>query len=154
MRRFIFKLEAVLEQRKQAEFQCQRELAEAQKQIVLLEQNLEQAMRAGKSASVPLRGRIDPRTLATQVRFSQVMTQKLAKIRQELEMSKNDLALAQAALVEAAKGRKVIEKLQDKQRERWLVEEQKREFIAQDDLNQRITRDQNDSASTFPSAGP
>ncbi len=128
-------------------------MAEAQKQIFRLEQDLQQAALAEKSASIPLRGRIDPRTLATQVRFSQVMSQKLARIRQDLEASRRDLATAHAALIEAAKGRKVLEKLHEKQQQRWLAEQQKHEEIALDDLSQRMTREQNHSTETFPSSG-
>jgi len=141
MQPFVFKLGPVLEQRKHAEFQCQRELAETHQQIIQLELALQEAMSAEKRASVPLRGRVDPRTLATQVRFAQVMSQKLAKLRSDLDALRRDLAVAHAALVEAAKGRKVLEKLEEKQRERWIAEQQKREFAAQDDLNQRIVHD-------------
>src|SRR5215203_4831206 len=93
MRRFVFKLEGVLEQRKSAEQQRQRELAEAQRQILVLEQEVSAAADAERSSVIMLRGKIDPRTLATHVRFSQVMRQKLSHLREQLESAKQDLAV-------------------------------------------------------------
>jgi flagellar protein FliJ len=135
MRRFIFKLEGVLDQRKQIEQQRQRDLAEAQLQILTIEREVEKVAVSQESASVPLRGRIDPRTLAVQVRFSQVMRQKLSKLRQQLLTAREDLATAQAALIEASKQRKVLEKLQEKQQARWTEEQQRREAAAHDEMN-------------------
>src|SRR5689334_19117237 len=110
MRQFVFKLEGVLEQRKQAENRCQRSLAEAHRQVIWIEQQIDDAATAEKSASLPLRGRLDPRTLATQVRFSQVMRQKLSALREQLDAARHDLITAQAALSKSAKQRKVLEK--------------------------------------------
>src|SRR5690349_10621549 len=103
MRRFVFKLESVLEYRRQAERQRQRDVAQAQRQIVQLEHDMNEAATAEKSASMQLRGRLDPRTLAIHVRFSQVMQQKLSALRQSLDAARKDLAVAQTALVEASK---------------------------------------------------
>src|SRR5215208_357386 len=115
MPRFVFKLEGVLDQRRHVEQQRQRDLAEAQLQILTIEREVEKAAASQESASVPLRGRIDPRTLAAHVRFSQVMRQKLSKLREQLGAAREDLATAHAALIEASKQRKVLEKLQEKQ---------------------------------------
>ena len=154
MRRFVFKLETVLEQRKQAELQCQRNQAEVQRQIVRLEMELENAVIAARTVSVPLRGRVDPRTLAAQVRFSRAMALKLAKLRVDLGASKSDLAIVQAALVAASKDRKVLEKLQERQKQRWAQEQQRCQCAAEDDLSQRLTHEQGHSTGTFPATGP
>ncbi len=140
MRQFVFKLEGVLEQRKQAENRCQRALAEAHRQVLWIETQINDASAAEKSASLPLRGRLDPRTLATQVRFSQVMRQKLSTLREQLGAARQDLTTAQAALTEAAKQRKVLEKLQERQQARFKEEQQKKEIAEQDDLAQQMTR--------------
>ena len=87
---------------------------------------MQAAVRTEKSASLPLRGRVDPRTLATQVRFSQVMAHKLANLRRDLDAVAEDLALAQAALIEAAKGRKVLRSFRKSSKRRWIAEQQKR----------------------------
>src|SRR4051812_26489744 len=98
MRQFVFKLEGVLEQRKQAENRCQRALAEAHRQVIWIQQQITDAATAEKSAALPLRGRLDPRALATQVRFSQVMRQKLATLCGQLDAAREDLITAQASL--------------------------------------------------------
>ncbi len=153
MRAFVFKLEGVLEQRKQAENRCQQALAEAHRQVLWIEGQINDASAAEKSAATPLRGRIDPRVLATQVRFSQIMRQKLATLRQQLDAARQDLTTAQTALTEAAKQRKVLEKLQEKQQARFMEEQQRKELIAQDDLAQQMSRQNDDPNRSFPPAG-
>jgi flagellar FliJ protein len=154
MRQFVFKLEGVLEQRQQVENRCQRSLAEAHRQVIWIEQQIDDAARAEKSATTPLRGRLDPRTLATQVRFSQVMRQKLSALREQLDAARHDLTTAQAALTEAAKQRKVLEKLQERQQARFVQEQQKKELNEQDDLAQQMTRENSDPNQSFPPLAP
>src|SRR5215212_2586385 len=99
MRRFVFKLEGVLDQRRQVEQQRQRDLAEAQVQILAIEREVNRATEMQQASPVVLRGRVDPRALAVQVRFAQVMGQKLSKLREQLAAAREDLGAAQAALV-------------------------------------------------------
>ena len=153
MRRFVFKLEGVLEQRKSAEQQRQRDLAEAQRQILVIEKELTAATEVEKSSAITLRGRIDPRVLATHVRFSQIMRQKLSKLREQLDAARKDLTVAHAALIEAAKQRKVLEKLQEKQQARFDEEQRRHEAAAQDDIARNMTRSDDDFPGTFPSIG-
>ena len=150
MRRFVFRLEAVLEQRRQAERQQQRQVAQIHRQIIQFEHDINDAADAEKSASVPLRGRLDPRTLAIHVRFSQVMRQKISMLREHLELARQELIAAQTALIDASKQRKVLEKLQEKQQATWMAAQEKQESAAQDDLAQRMSRGPNDSAENFP----
>jgi flagellar FliJ protein len=150
MRRFVFKLEGVLDQRRQVEQQRQRDLAEAQMQILTIEKELNRASEMQEASPVVLRGRVDPRALAVQVRFAQVMGQKLSKLRALLAEAREDLATAQAALIEASKQRKVLEKLQEKQQARFLVEEQRLESSAHDDVTQHMTRDNPSTSGSFP----
>jgi flagellar FliJ protein len=150
MARFVFKLEGVLDQRRHVEQQRQRDLAEAQLQILAIEREVEKAAASQESASVPLRGRIDPRTLAVQVRFSQVMRQKLSQLRHHLAAARDDLATAQAALIEASKQRKVLEKLHEKQQARWAEEQQRREAAAHDEMNQHAAREDSSETGGFP----
>jgi flagellar protein FliJ len=154
MKRFVFKLEGVLEQRRHAEQQRQRDLAEVQKQIITIERDLSSVSAAHKSSHVQLRGRVDPRTLAVHVRFSQIMRQKLSHLRAQLTAARRELFAAQAALIETSKQRKVLEKLQEKQHERWLAEQQRHEAAAQDDVLQNMSRGEMNSSGTFPPLSP
>jgi flagellar FliJ protein len=154
MRRFVFKLEGVLEQRRHAEHQRQRDVAQLHRQIIQLETAMNEVAVAERSSPVRLRGKLDPRTLAIHVRFSQVMQQKLSKLRQQLDAAKKDLIATQAALIEASKQRKVLEKLEEKQQANWLVQQQKQETEELDDLAQRSARGPNDSAENFPPCPP
>jgi len=154
MRRFVFKLASVLEQRRHAERQRQRDVAQFQRQIIQLDAQINEVAVAERSSSVRLRGKVDPRTLAIHVRFSQVMRQKLSTLRGQLDAAKGDLNAAQASLVEASKQRKVLEKLEERQRASWITEQQKRETEALDDLAQRMARGPNESAEDFPPYAP
>jgi flagellar FliJ protein len=154
MPRFVFKLEGVLDQRRHVEQQRQRDLAEAQLQILTIERQVEEAAASQESASVPLRGQIDPRTLAVQVRFSQVMRQKLSTLRQQLAAAREDLSTAHAALLEASKQRKVLEKLQEKQQARWTEEQKRREAATHEEMNQHAgaenSREDSSDGGSFP----
>lgn len=141
MRKFVFKLEGLLEQRRHAETCCQRALAEAQRQMMGIEEEIDRVAVTEKSAQVPLRGRIDPRALAVQVRFSQMMREKLSTLRGQLADARIELATAQATLVEAGKQRKVLEKLQEKQQAKFAEEQGRRDAGAADDLAQQMSRE-------------
>ena len=154
MRRFVFKLESVLEQRRHAERQRQRDVAQFQRQIIQLDAQINEVAVAQKSSSVRLRGKVDPRTLAIHVRFSQVMRQKLSTLRSQLDVAKKDLNAAQVALLEASKQRKVLEKLEERRRATWMTGQQKQETEALDDLAQRMARGPNESAENFPPYAP
>jgi flagellar export protein FliJ len=138
MGRFTFKLQAVLDQRLHFERQRQCELADAQRDLVAIEKQLSAAAESlSREGLKLLRGRVDATVLAAQARFSSAMRQKMARLRKELAAAQRGQETAEGALVEAAKARKVLEKLREKQEARWNEEQHRREIAAADDVSQR-----------------
>ena len=138
MGRFIFKLEAVLEQRLQAERRRQGELAQVQRAIINVRSQIASAEKLRRQACALERGHVDVRMLAAQARFAQTMQHKLALLREQLAAAQRDETAAQAALLEAAKGRKVMEKLREKQQAKWNEQEKKREQMASEEAARRV----------------
>jgi flagellar export protein FliJ len=130
MGRFVFKLEAVLEQ------------AEVQRTMQRLRSEIASAERAQRDASVVQRGEVNARMLAAQARFAATMRRKIAILREQLAAAQKNEMAAHAALIDAAKGRKVMEKLREKQQAKWMEQEQKREQSAAEDA----ARGMNDEA--------
>src|SRR4051812_22969486 len=132
MPRFVFTLEALLRQRLHAERERQRELASCQAEMVRLQQELKtlndelqgsaQDMKANH-----LTGPLDVAFLAAHRRYSVAMQQKGLGLVQDMARQQKKVDDAQRLLAEAAKERKVIEKLREKQFERWKQEVSRKE---------------------------
>jgi flagellar FliJ protein len=71
------------------------------------------------------------RYIASVQRKGTVMAQKMALIQRELDT-------ARSALSEAAKQRKILEKLREKQLERWTVEINRKEGAELDEVSMRM----------------
>ncbi len=142
MSRFVFRLQSVLDQRQNVERQRQRDLAQAQRASLAIEAETTAAKESFRLAEAKLSGRVDARVLLLQVRYQSAMRHKLARLQSQAEIARRDVSAAQAALVEAAKQRKVLEKLRENQRARFHAEQRKREtFENDDDAARRISRD-------------
>lgn len=137
MPQFEFKLDGLLELRKTAERQRLRDVAEAQRDVVRIERELHDAAEATAAGSIELRGRIDPRLLLAQVRFEEAMRARMAALQDQMTAATAKLSAAQAALTEAAKQRKVLEKLRENQESAWAQQQRRREDRAGDDVAQR-----------------
>jgi flagellar FliJ protein len=133
--RFTFKLEAVLEQRKHVERQRQRDVAAAQHKLLQVQAELD-AMSAVKRASAKeLRlGKISVATLAAHQRFAAATRHKGAALNRSLVEARRELDAAQLALIEAAKQRKVMEKLREREHARWAEQLRKRELAEADEI--------------------
>ena len=79
--------------------------------------------------------------LLLQARYQSAMRHKLARLTSQAEIARRDVTAAQATLVEAAKQRKVLEKLRDNQQARFDAEQRKREAFENDDATRRFSRD-------------
>src|SRR5215212_7329787 len=112
---FHFKLEAVLEQRRSAELLRQQQLADAQRLLMRLERQLNDATQAITDHCLPDAGMIDAQALIAHARFNESMQQKLGLLREQLHIARESFQAAQIALTDAAKQRKVLEKLRENQ---------------------------------------
>jgi flagellar FliJ protein len=137
--RFTFKLEAVLEQRKNAERQRQRDVATAQHAVLKLQAEIDALVAVSRSSAAELRtGRLSAATLAAHQRFILSTRHKARALKQQHAAAERDLHDAQAALTEAAKQRKVMEKLREREHAKWAEQQRRRDAQEADDVAQQI----------------
>lgn len=140
---FRFNLQTVLRQRELAEQQRQREFAEVQREYAAMEAELRALDESVKSATDDLRqnhliGRISVEYLTAHRRFTLAMQRKAIEHAQKMSGVRQRLEVARAALVEAAKGRKAMEKLRERRQEDWKADLDRREAAATDEVAQQI----------------
>ena len=143
MPRFVFRLESVLRQRKRAEQEAQRELAHRQATLVSLQNDLQALDDALRAASEDMRnnhltGALDMNFLAAHRRFVNAMQRQGRNLVQKVAAAQRSVDDARALLAEAAKKRKVIEKLREKQLARWNEEQGRKETAAMDEIGSQI----------------
>jgi len=137
--RFTFKLEGVLEQRKNAERQRQRDVAAAQQMLLKLQAELDALAAVSRSSAMELRsGRLSAAALAAHQRFILSMRHKSKALRQQQGVAERELHDAQAALTEAAKQRKVMEKLREREHVKWAEMQRRRDAQEADDVARQI----------------
>jgi flagellar FliJ protein len=147
MAKFIFQLEGVLRHRMNIEHQRKRELAVIQGQMAALDAEL-RAMDASVRASDQdlrtnrLLGKLDMAFIAAHRRFAVSMQRKAMGLAQKMAGVRTQIEQATRNLAEAAKQRKIIEKLRERQFERWRQELDKREEVEMDEIAMHIGHDQ------------
>lgn len=144
MPRFIFQLEGVLKHRKHIEQQHQRAMAQAQVQMTQLQAQLRQLDQSVQHAGADLRqnhltGRIDLNFLAAHRRFTLATQRQALALVQKMALVQRQVQEAQSALAQAAKNRKVIEKLRERHHERWSTALGRRELTEQDEIAMQLS---------------
>jgi flagellar export protein FliJ len=143
MAQFKFKLQVVLDQRERDERMAQVAYAQAQLRQRTLEGELAAIESDLRGANEHLRdhhlvGKIDTSMIATHRRYLfAVRSAVIAKATQIADARLKCEAL-QRKLATAAKDRKAIELLRDRQKSRWLVELDKKELALADDVGMQI----------------
>jgi flagellar FliJ protein len=139
MPRFTFKLEGVLEQRRSVERQRQRDVATAQHAVLRLQAEIDALAAVSRSSAVELRsGRLSAAALAAHQRFILSMRHKASSLKQQHGDAERDLTDAQAALTEAAKQRKVMEKLCEREHAKWAEQQRRRDVQDADEVARQI----------------
>jgi flagellar FliJ protein len=143
MARFTFPLQTVLEQREADERTCQMELARARLLQTQLEAKLTGLNDEIVGANEQMRdhhlvGRIDVNLISTHRRFLIAMRAQVIQLAEQIAKARLDCEAKQRKLNDAAKGRKAIEVLRDKQKERWLAEQNRKELAIADDVGMQI----------------
>ena len=144
MAQFVFKLEGVLRQRKHIEEQRQRELALIRREMAQLESELSELNAQVSSASNDVRdnrliGKLDMSFLAAHRRFLLAMQRRGLTMMQKMALVQRQVDEAQANLAEAAKQRKAIEKLREKQHQRWQEELNRKELALMDEISMQMS---------------
>lgn len=143
MARFVFSLEGVLRQRKHIEQDKQRNLALKQTALVELQESLRRMQETLQASNDDVRqnrlvGRLDMNFISTHRRFLAGMQRQGLQLAQKTALAQRAVDEARAELVEAAKGRKAIEKLREKQLERWKAEQSKKQLAELDEIGTQL----------------
>ena len=139
MAHFVFNLEHVLHARRHAEQERQRLLADEQAVMTKLERKLRELDGNVQTNMADLRanrltGSLDMRFLAAHRRFVTAVRQEAMGVVQLMAKQQLKVDEAQQNLAEAAKQRKIIEKLRERAQERWRAEQAHKEALAADEV--------------------
>jgi len=145
MPKFVFQFDAVLRQRLLAEQERQRDLAVLQAEMVRLQNELKALNDSIQASAADLKdnrltGPIDVGFLAAHRRYSMAMQRKGMQLVQDMARQQRKVDDAQRLLAEAAKDRKVMEKLREKQYERWRTEQAGKELAATDEVGMQLAQ--------------
>jgi len=143
MSKFVFRLEPVLKQRKREEQEKQRELALRELVVVNLQIELKRLDDTLKGASEDLRqnhltGAIDMSFLVAHRRFLLSMQRQGVGVVQKIAAAHVHVDDARRKLAEAAKQRKVIERLRERHLLRWREDQARREQAEMDEIGTQI----------------
>jgi flagellar FliJ protein len=143
MAQFKFQLEGVLRQRKHVEQQRQRDLAERLAELAPLEMQLRELDEQAKQSTGDVRdnrltGKLDLAFLAGHRRFMLALQRRGVEIARKIAARQKVVDEARALLMEAAKGRKAVEKLREKQFDRWRAERAAKEQSELDEVGMQI----------------
>lgn len=144
MARFVFQLEGVLRHRRNVELERQRDVAKVQAQMTALDAQL-RALDAEVTAATDdvrqnrLVGKIDLQFLAAHRRYQAATQRKAMEIVERMGAVQVQLNEARGRLAEAAKERKVIEKLRERQEEAWRAELRRKEAAVTDEIAMQMT---------------
>ena len=141
--KFIFRLESLLDHRKQIEKEHQRRIAEIQQQIQKLVNEIREAEERISTenralATDKLVGTLDMQYISHEKRFVGNLHMKIVLTMQKVARTEQFLAAARAELLAAARARKVIEKLREKQFRRWREELDRKESALLDEIGTQI----------------
>ena len=144
MARFVFKLAGVLKQRLHEERRRQRDLAERQAHLASLQHRLRELNERVQQTNDDVRGNhltgpLDMNFLAAHRRFLAAMQRGAVEIVRRMAVAQKQVDEALALLAEASKQRKVIEKLREKQFERWKAEQDRREVAELDEVAMQMS---------------
>jgi flagellar protein FliJ len=143
MGKFVFQLDPVLRHRKSVEEQRQRELGIAQAEMSKMEAELRAIDETARGVSDDVRnnrltGHLDMSFLAAHRRYVLAMQRKALALAQRMATQQQVVDGARRQLAEAAKQRKIIEKLKERQHQRWRSELSRKEVAGLDEVNMQL----------------
>ena len=155
MAQFKFPLEGVLRHREHEEEQCQRNLARVQQQMREAQESLRELDQTMKGCADDVRqnrliGKLDLGFLAAYRRYTASVQRKGTQMAQKMALIQREIDMAKKAVAEAAKQRKIIEKLREKQLERWKLDLARKEAAELDEIGTRIASWQNNEDGVAP----
>jgi len=138
MGQFKFKLQPVLFQRNLKEQQCQRDLAKALRQRMILHHQLKEMQDtitgSKRQLGDGLVGKVDLDQVSNFARYSGQATQRAHALVTKLAVVEKQVDTARAALVEAARSRQALELLRQRRYEQWAQKQDRAEMARLDEL--------------------
>lgn len=156
---FVFRLEALLTHRQQLEKDRQRRVAQVQQEVQVLVRLIQetQARISAENRTLgvkELTGKLDLQYIAHEKRFVGALQVKITLAVQKLAGLEQVLAGARAELLAAARARKIIEKLREKQFQRWRAQLERKEAALMDEIaTQRALRGGTAGSLAFEESG-
>ncbi len=146
MSQFKFKLQAVLRQRDLIEQECQREVAVLDAQRASVAAELRQLDETVRNAVADLRqnqlvGDLNLSFLAAHRRFMLAMQRQGVVLVNKLDAAQKKVDAARVKLAEAAKQRRIIEKLKEHQQTAWADALNRKETAAMDEIAMQMSAD-------------
>lgn len=143
MAKFDFQLEAVLKHRKNREQEKQRALAAVQGELTKLHNDLMALDQSVKAANDDMRqnhltGKLDLTFMAAHRRFLVATQMRAGELIQKMTGVQREVDAARRDLAAAAKDRKVIEKLRERQHARWAAEISRKETAEMDEIGMQL----------------
>jgi flagellar FliJ protein len=143
MPKFTFKLAAVLRHREMIEEQRQRELGIALTEMAKMQAELNALDATAKGVSDDVRnnrltGKLDMSFLAAHRRYTIAIQRQAMQLAQKMAQQQILVDAARKQLAEAAKDRKILEKLKEKQQERWKTEMGRQELENLSEVNMQL----------------
>ena len=138
MAQFTFSLEGVLRHRRNIEHEKQRDLAMVQVKMTALETQLRLLDAEVHSSNEGVRrnhltGLLDMSFLAAHRRYLAATQKRAMEIAQQMSVVQRQLEAARMVLAEAARDRKILEKLREKQEAVWRQDVNRKESAEQDE---------------------
>ncbi len=138
-KRFAFRFETMLKIRRQREDEHKRivaarlrEIAVVQEQLALFDRQIHEELAAIRGGQSP--GTIDMTQIVRHRRWLGHLHKAVLDAQARLGVLEGKLAQERAALAEAAKQRRILEKLRERQHERFVKEQDRLETMATDDM--------------------
>jgi flagellar export protein FliJ len=146
MPQFKFKLAAVLRHREILEQSKERDYALAQGKVKELQDQLAALNQSMQSTNDDIRqnhlvGRLDVHFITAHRRFLVGKQRKAVDLVTAIAAAQKQADVARAALAEAAKQRKILEKLRETQQQRWREEASRKELAAADESAMQLFND-------------
>ena len=139
MPKFTFKLEPVLQQRRRAEDEKQRDLAKLLRRSMILQNQLrqmQQTIRESKrQLGGALAGTVELDSVGRFARYSGHVTVRAHGIVMELAKLDKLIDLSRAQLLAAVRDRRAMELLRDREYRKWKKQQDRRENARLDELN-------------------
>lgn len=138
MATFTFKLEAVLKQRQAREDLCQRQLAMAMRQKMILIDQLKREQEtislSKQQLSQSLVGRVDLESVSQFARFSGQTTLRAQQIVGRIASMEPMIEKARQELMGAVRDRKALDLLKEKHKRAWQLRQDRLEAAALDEM--------------------